>query len=138
MEKKNFFLTITGVNHYYGMKPFEIGRIIKLVKDKGNEYDEEAIVALLPFIGKVGYVGNSPNTVVKGTYSGGRIYDIFEEEAFAQVLFTTNNSVICLLIPDAEEDGVEEENIRQEYEKGENSESRIEYQRPKIKLGFRY
>lgn len=95
---KNYFLTITGLNHYYGMKPIEIGRILTLVKDKNNEHDEEAIAVLLPYIGIIGYVANSPNTVVKGTYSAGRIYDLFQEEAYAQVLFATKDSVICVLI----------------------------------------
>ena len=80
--ENNYFITITGTKHYYGMKPFEIGRIIKLVKEPHNEYDQEAIRAELPFIDKIGYVANSVNTVVKGTLSGGRIYDLFEEEAF--------------------------------------------------------
>lgn len=95
---KNYFLTITGLNHYYGMKPIEIGRILTLVKDKNNEHDEEAIAVLLPYIEIIGYVANSPNTVVKGTYSAGRIYDLFQEEAYAQVLFATKDSVICVLI----------------------------------------
>lgn len=95
---KNYFLTITGLNHYYGMKPIKIGRIVTLVKDKNNEHDEEAIAVLLPHIGTIGYVANSPNTVVKGTYSAGRIYDLFQEEAYAQVLFATKDSVICVLI----------------------------------------
>ncbi len=80
------------------MKPIEIGRILTLVKDKNNEHDEEAIAVLLPYIGIIGYVANSPNTVVKGTYSAGRIYDLFQEEAYAQVLFATKDSVICVLI----------------------------------------
>jgi hypothetical protein len=27
------FITITGTNHYYGMKPFEINKVIRLVKE---------------------------------------------------------------------------------------------------------
>ena len=96
--ENNIFITITGTKYYYGMKAFEIGRIIKLVKETNNEYDQEAIRAELPFIDKVGYVANSANTVVKGTFSGGRIYDSFEKEVFAQVLFITHDSVICMLI----------------------------------------
>lgn len=96
--ENNYFITITGTKHYYGMKPFEIGRIIKLVKEPHNEYDPEAIRAELPFIDKIGYVANSANTVVKGTFSGGRVYDLFGDEAFAQVLFVTHSSVICLLL----------------------------------------
>ena len=60
---KNIFVTITGQNHYLGMKPYKIGRIVKLVKDKDNEYDEDAIAVVLPFIDVIGYVANSTNTV---------------------------------------------------------------------------
>ena len=28
--EKTYFITITGINHYYGRKPFEIGRVINL------------------------------------------------------------------------------------------------------------
>jgi hypothetical protein len=104
MMDKNCFFTVCGTKYYYGMKPFEIDRIIKIVKEPDNEHDNEAIGAELPFIGKVGYVANSPNTVARGTYSAGRIYDLFDTEAYAQVLFVTHGSVICLLIlPEGEE-----------------------------------
>lgn len=97
MEKNNF-VTITGMNYYYGMKPFEVGRIIRLVKEPDNEYDSEAIRAELPFIDKIGYVANSSHTVAKGTFSAGRAYELFEKETYAQILFVTHSSVICLLL----------------------------------------
>ena len=37
--KKELYITITGVKHYYGMKPFKPGKIVKLIKDYKNEYD---------------------------------------------------------------------------------------------------
>jgi hypothetical protein len=126
--ENNYFITITGTKHYYGMKPFEIGRIIKLVKEPYNEYDREAIRAELPFIDKIGYVANSVHTVVKGTFSGGRIYDLFEKEAFAQVLFVTNNGVICLLVLQ------EEANDKNEITNGEITDSKAAY--TKGKIGF--
>lgn len=89
------FITIVGTNHYYGMKPFEIGRIFKLIKEPQNEFDEEAIRAELPFIGKIGYVANSPNTLAKGTLSAGRMYEQFKAECFAVVRFVTFSKVIC-------------------------------------------
>ena len=62
---KTYFVTITGLNHYYGAKPFEIGRVIKLIKEPDNEYDNEAIVAFLPFIDKIGYActGRKPKSI---------------------------------------------------------------------------
>ena len=58
---KNIFVTITETNYCYGMKLFEVGRVIKLVKEPDNEDDSEAIRAELPFIDKIGYVANSPH-----------------------------------------------------------------------------
>lgn len=134
----NYFVTITGTKHYYGMKPMEIGRILKLVKEKNNEYDDEAIAALLPYIGVVGYVANSPNTVARGTYSAGRIYDTFEEETYAQILFATKDSVICLLISpqEIEGDNASSENTLKDYTEGKQVESKVDFKKENIKMAF--
>ncbi|RYM05795.1 hypothetical protein EWH99_05120 [Sporolactobacillus sp. THM7-7] len=100
--RENCFVTITGLNHYYGTKPFKIGQIIRLVKEPDNEYDSEAIRAELPFIDKIGYVANSPETVARGTSSAGRVYERFDSEALGQVLFVTHDSVICLFLSPAD------------------------------------
>lgn len=105
--EKNCFITITGISHYYEQTPFEIGRIVKIVKEPENSHNSEAIYAELPFIGKVGYVADSANTVYRGTTSAGRIYDKIEGYAYAQVLFITPGGVISLVLsPEAvENDG---------------------------------
>ncbi len=104
--EKTYFVTITGLNHYYGKKPFEIGRIIKLIKEPDNEYDKEAILAFLPFIEKIGYVANSTNTVYDGTISAGRLYDKIEDYAYGRVMFVTHSSAIVLVL---DKEDVEEE-----------------------------
>lgn len=104
--EKTYFITITGINHYYGRKPFEIGRVIKLIKEPDNEYDKEAIVAFLPFIDKIGYVANSTNTVYDGTISAGRLYDKIEDYAYAKIMFVTHSSVIAVVL---DKDDVEED-----------------------------
>ena len=48
---------------------------VKLVKEPDNEYDKEAIKVEMPGIGHIGYVANSPYTVVGESYSAGRLYD---------------------------------------------------------------
>ena len=96
--EKTYFVTITGLNHYYVKKPFEIGRIIKLVKEPDNEYDKEAILAYLPFIDKIGYVANSTNTVYDGTISAGRLYDKIDDYAYGRVMFVTHSSAIVLVL----------------------------------------
>lgn len=96
--ENTYFVTITGLNHYYGKKPFEIGRIIRLIKEPDNEYDKEAIAAILPFIDKIGYVANSTNTVYDGTISAGRLYDKIEDYAYGKVMFVTHSSAIVLVL----------------------------------------
>ena len=92
------FITITGLNHYYGKKPFEVGRVFKIIKEPDNDYDDEAICAFLPFIDKIGYVANSTNTVYQGTVSAGRIYDKIDDYAYARTMFITHSSVIALVL----------------------------------------
>lgn len=135
--EKNCFVTITGVNYCYGMKPFEVGRVIKLVKEPDNDYDSEAIRAELPFIDKIGYVANSPNTVAKGTFSAGRVYDMFENETLAQILFVTHASVICLLISlDGEDKGADAENTQTAIVSGETTGPKAQFEKVKIQIGF--
>lgn len=111
--ENTYFVTITGLNHYYGKKPFEIGRIIRLIKEPDNEYDKEAIAAFLPFIDKIGYVANSTNTVYDGTISAGRLYDKIDDYAYGRVMFVTHSSAIVLVL-DKEE--VEEPDDEDEEE----------------------
>ena len=77
--KNSVLVTIAGLAHYYGTKPFKVGAVIKLKKEYDNKYDDEAIRAQLPYIGTVGYVANSTYTVYSGTYSAGRLYDKIEK-----------------------------------------------------------
>ncbi len=41
--KNSVLVTITGLAHYYGTKPFKVGAVIKLKKEYDNKYDDEAI-----------------------------------------------------------------------------------------------
>lgn len=100
---KNIFVTITGQNHYLGMKPYKVGRIVKLVKDKDNEYDEDAIAVKLPYIDEIGYVANSTHSVFQGTYSASRLYDKIGDMALAEVMIITHSSVIARVLSKEEE-----------------------------------
>lgn len=99
---KNIFITITGQNNYLGMKPFKVGRIVKIVKEPENQYDQDAIRVELPFIDTIGYVANSVNTVFAGTCSAGKLYDKIDDYAYAEVMFITHSSVIALVVPPEE------------------------------------
>ena len=83
---------------FYGKKPFEVGRIVRLIKEPDNEYDNEAIGVFLPFIDRIGYVANSVKTVYAGTSSAGRIYDCFENYTYARIMFVTHSCAIGLLL----------------------------------------
>lgn len=102
---ENTFVTITGVRNYYGMKPFKVGKIFRIVKEDDNEYDEEAIRAELPMIDTIGYVANSANTVFAGTVSAGRLYDKIDDYAYAQTMFITHSSVIALVLSPEQVEG---------------------------------
>ena len=95
----NYFVTITGVNHYLGLKPFKVNCIVKIVKEPENAYDSEAIRVGLPYIDTIGYVANSTSTVYAGTCSAGRLYDKIQDYAYAQIMFITRSSVIAIVIP---------------------------------------
>ena len=107
-KNENIFVTITGMKDYLGLKPFKVGRIVKLAKEHNNEFDETAIRVELPFIETIGYIANSTNTVYKGTFSAGRLYDKIGEEAFAEIMFVTHSSAIAIIInPEENEEGDE-------------------------------
>lgn len=95
---KDAYFTIVGFHNCHGLKPFNINSIVKLVKDKSNYYDDEAISVEMRYAGKVGYVANSTKTVFRGTMSSGRLYDKFDDNCYAQVKFIGNNSVIAKVL----------------------------------------
>ena len=94
----HIYYTVTGLNHYCGDSFLEKEMIVYLKKEKDNEYDKEAISVNLPGLGKIGYVANSPYTVLGESYSAGRLYDKISEEASGKVKFILHKGVICELI----------------------------------------
>lgn len=94
----NIYFTVTGFHHYYGDSFLEKEMIVYLKKEKDNEYDKEAISVNLPGLGKIGYVANSPYTVLGESYSAVRLYDKISEEASGKVKFKLDKGVICELM----------------------------------------
>lgn len=93
------YFTLNSFSIFNGVKPFKIGSIVKLVKEPDNSYDLEAIRADLRYAGPSAYVANSVKTVVKGTMSGGRLYDkILDDEDYGVVKFIGNSAIICKLL----------------------------------------
>ncbi len=95
MEKR--FFTITGLNYYYGSDFLKEGMKVKLIKEPDNDYDQEAIRVEVKSMGKIGYVANSPYTVIGKSRSAGRIYDTFESKTKGKVVFITSRGVLCEL-----------------------------------------
>lgn len=96
---KELYVTVTGFSHYYGKKPFNVGKRLRCVKEKNNVHDNEAIKVTLKEIGTIGYIANSPYTKAEGTLSAGRIYDKVGDRFFIEVIFITDSKVICKVLP---------------------------------------
>ena len=94
---KKIYFTITGTCFYYGKDFFEKGMTVRLVKEPDNEYDNEAIRVELEGLGLVGYVANSPNTVVGESCSAGRLYDKIENTEEGTVLYNVEGGVLCYI-----------------------------------------
>ncbi len=89
------YVTITGLSHYYGQGIFEKEQRITLRKDPENRHDKEAIQAEFSPLGKVGYVANSPHTVIGDCMSAGRMYDKFGDSCEAVVKFILPKGIVC-------------------------------------------
>lgn len=137
--EKEYFITITGQKFCYGDKPFVINRVVKIVKEPDNQYDTESIRVELPFIGKIGYVANSVNTVIKGTISGGRLYEKFGTVAYAKIMFMTSSGIIALVQLDnelealypkfePEKDEIGEIEVYIQYNVDNDNEEELEYE----------
>ena len=90
---KDMYFTITGCNHYLGMK-------VKLKKEPDNEFDSEAIMVQIKGIGKCGYVANSPFTVKGESSSAGRLYDRIGKTAKGKIIAVIDGGAICKIVED--------------------------------------
>ena len=92
------FITIIAFNKFHGSKPLRLDGIVKLVKEPDNKYDTEAIACEMRYFGKIGYVANSVNSVIKGCMSSGRVFDKIEDEYYAKIKFITENNAIAIIL----------------------------------------
>ena len=92
---KKVYFTLTGTKHYFGNDFPKKGMKIYLEKEPENEHDKEAIQVKMDPFGKIGYVANSPYTVLGETMSAGRIYDRIGDTAVAKVIHVTERGTIC-------------------------------------------
>ena len=64
-------------------------------KGADNEYDKEAIKVMMKGLDKIGYVANSPYTMLGDSLSAGRLYDNIGKKAEGKVLYVVNEGVLC-------------------------------------------
>ena len=95
--RKPIYFTIAGTNHYYGSDFMKVGMPVRLVKDRKNDYDNEAIAVKMDGLDTVGYVANSRYTVLGESYSAGRLYDKIYKNARATILYVLPQGVVCRL-----------------------------------------
>ena len=95
---KNIYFTITGTRHYFGQEYFEPKMEVKLVKEPDNKMDPEAIKVEVDGLGLIGYVANSPYTVLGESMSAGRLYDRIEDTAVGRVKYVLPQGVLCELV----------------------------------------
>ena len=97
IKMTKIYFTLTGTRHYYGSDFLKSGMKIQLEKEPDNKYDPEAIQVKLKGMGKIGYVANSPYTMIGESMSAGRIYDKIDNQANAKVVMVTPNGTLCKL-----------------------------------------
>ena len=91
------WFTIAGTRHYHGQDFLEKDMNVRLEKEPGNEHDREAIKVLLDGVGHIGYVANSPWTVIGESFSAGRLYDRIGDTAKGKVRLITDRGILCTL-----------------------------------------
>lgn len=82
----DILINVTGIYFYKGITLFKKGLILDLIPEPENEVDSDAIKVELNGE-KVGYVANSPNTLIKYAQSATDIKDKIENNHKAEVQF---------------------------------------------------
>ena len=100
------YFTIAGTKYHYGQDFMEKGMTVRLEKEPDNEVDREAIKVMLEGLGHIGYVANSPYTVVGESWSAGRLYDKIGDTAEGTVLYVMDKGILCFLEVEEPEDTV--------------------------------
>ena len=94
MDNKQIYITINHLDDYNGLSNIKVGDTLTLIKDLDSPYDDEAIAVYNKNEVKIGYVANSVDTVARGTYSAGRVYDQIIGNDECRVCFIINETII--------------------------------------------
>ena len=98
------FFTLVGCKYYFGTDFLKPGMKLKLVKEKDNEFDAEAILVKMKGIGAIGHVANSTYTVKGDTMSAGRLYDKIGKKAKAKVVYVIPGGAVCKIVKEKQKD----------------------------------
>ena len=102
------WFTVTGLNHYQGGDFLKKGMKVRLEKEPDNWHDREAVRVVMKGLGKIGYVANSPYTVIGESYSAGRLYDKIGDTAKGKVVLVTDKGALCRIVKEKEKDSAPE------------------------------
>ena len=91
------WFTLTGTRYYLGQDFLEKGMKVRLEKEPDNKVDREAIKVVLKGLGHIGYVANSPYTVIGESWSAGRLYDKIRDKAKGKVFMIMEKGALCWL-----------------------------------------
>jgi hypothetical protein len=94
------YFTITGTNYRYGTDFLKPDMTVFLAKEPDNKYDREAIKVEMDGLGLIGYVANSPGTVLGESMSAGRLYDKIGDIENGTVMYVLQDGVIGYLEKD--------------------------------------
>ena len=92
---KRVYFTITGTRYRLGHDFMKPKMKVWLEKEPDNKHDPEAIKVMMEGLGQVGYVANSPHTVLGESLSAGRLYDRIGDRAAGKVRVVLGQGVIC-------------------------------------------
>lgn len=95
---KKLYFTITATHYHFGKEFIKPDMEVKLVKEPDNEFDKEAIKVEMEGLSKIGYVANSPYTVLGESVSAGRLYNQIGEVAYGVVKYVLPQGVVCELL----------------------------------------
>ena len=91
------YITINHTEDFGGVMGYRVGDKLTLRKDHDNIYDDEAIIAYKDKL-KCGYVANSVHSVVRGTFSAGRVYDQIKDDAECIIRFMNQEMLIAQIL----------------------------------------
>lgn len=79
-------ICITGTQFYQGLEPFSEGLVVDLVRDSENEHDPDAVRVEVGGMA-LGYVANSPHTMIEGVKSASEIKNTKFQKAEVKFLY---------------------------------------------------